>query len=154
MHVFRWPTCLYLSLSVLSIQLEEGSIHELLLCLLPPVYGGEEPLVGIHARGDGLNLRVSRQLPLKQLLFFVDLDNLITNLYQPLLEAAAEMNYNITELAEIPYSRKYWRKLNLAVEPKIAIARILVDLNLAVRYGIAIRIYASRKLWWILIWRL
>ena len=40
----------------------------------------------------------------------------------------------------LPYSWKYWRELNLAVEPKIAIARILVDLNLAVRYGIAIRI--------------
>ena len=39
------------------------------------------------------------------------------------------------------YSRKYWRALNLAVEPKIAIARLLVDLNLAVQYGIAIRIY-------------
>ena len=54
----------------------------------------------------------------------------------------------------IPYSRKYWRALNLAVEPKIAIRRILADLNLAVRYGIAIRIYASRKFWRILIWRL
>ena len=40
----------------------------------------------------------------------------------------------------ILYSRKYWRELNLAVEPKIIIARILVDLNLAIRYGIAIRI--------------
>ena len=36
------------------------------------------------------------------------------------------------------------------VEPKIAVARILVDLNLAVWYGIAIRIYASRKFWQIL----
>ena len=53
----------------------------------------------------------------------------------------------------LPYSRKYWRALNLAVEPKIAIERILADLNLAVRYGIAIRIYASRKFWRILIWR-
>ena len=34
-----------------------------------------------------------------------------------------------------------------AVEPKIAIARILADLNLAVWYRIAIRIYASRKFW-------
>ena len=33
------------------------------------------------------------------------------------------------------------------VEPKVAIARILVDLNLAVRYGLAIRIYVSRKFW-------
>ena len=41
--------------------------------------------------------------------------------------------------------------LNLAVEPKIAIKRILADLNLAVRYGIAIRTYASRKFWRILI---
>ena len=27
----------------------------------------------------------------------------------------------------VPYSQKYWRELNLAVEPKIAIARILAD---------------------------
>ena len=55
----------------------------------------------------------------------------------------------------IPYSRKYWRELNLAVEPKIAIARILADLKLAVRYGNAIHIlYASRKFWRIFIWRL
>ena len=53
-----------------------------------------------------------------------------------------------------PYSRKYWRALNLAVELQIAIRRILADLNLVVRYGIAIRIYASRKFWQILIWRL
>ena len=33
------------------------------------------------------------------------------------------------------------------VEPEIAIARILADLNLAVWYGIAIRIYASRQFW-------
>ena len=33
---------------------------------------------------------------------------------------------------DILYSRKYWRELNLAVEPKIAITRIFVDLNLAV----------------------
>ena len=52
----------------------------------------------------------------------------------------------------ILYSRKYWRELNLAVEPKIAITSILADL--AVRYGIAIRIHASRKFWRILIWRL
>ena len=54
----------------------------------------------------------------------------------------------------LPYSRKYWRALNLAVEPKIAVARILADLNLAVRYGIAICIYMNRKFWRILIWRL
>ena len=47
----------------------------------------------------------------------------------------------------LPYSRKYWRELNLAVQPQITITRILVDLNLAVRYGIAIRIYASGKFW-------
>ena len=53
---------------------------------------------------------------------------------------------------QIPYNRKYWWELNLAVEPKIAIARILADLNLVVRYGIAISMYASRKFWWVLIW--
>ena len=35
----------------------------------------------------------------------------------------------------------------MAIEPKIAIARILVDLNLAVQYEIAARIYSSRKFW-------
>ena len=35
----------------------------------------------------------------------------------------------------------------MAVEPKIAIARILADLNMVVWYGIAIRIDASRKFW-------
>ena len=66
------------------------------------------------------------------------------------------VNLSVNSLAAkyLPYSRKYWRALNLAVEPKIAIERILADLNLAVRYGIAIRIYVSRKFWRILIWRL
>ena len=41
----------------------------------------------------------------------------------------------------IPYSWKYWWELNLMVEPKITIARILADLHLVVRYRIAIRIY-------------
>ena len=47
----------------------------------------------------------------------------------------------------IPYSQKYWWELNLAVEPKIAIARILEDLNLVVQYQIAIHtiLYARRK---------
>ena len=36
----------------------------------------------------------------------------------------------------------------------MAIAKILVDFNLVVRYGIAIRIYTSKKSWWILIWQL
>ena len=47
----------------------------------------------------------------------------------------------ISQIFNIPYSRKYWRELNLAVEPKIAITRILADLNLVVRYGIAIHMY-------------
>ena len=44
---------------------------------------------------------------------------------------------------------KYWRELNLVVEPKITIAKILADLNLTVWYGITILtcIYASRKFW-------
>ena len=41
---------------------------------------------------------------------------------------------------QVPYSRK----INLAVEPKIAIARILADLNLAVRYRIAMHTYIIR----------
>ena len=54
----------------------------------------------------------------------------------------------------VSYSQKYWRELNLAVEPKITIIRILANISLAVWYGIAIRIYESRKFWQILIWRL
>ena len=42
----------------------------------------------------------------------------------------------------------------MAVGPKIPIARILADLNLAVQYGMAICIYASKKYWQILIWQL
>ena len=38
------------------------------------------------------------------------------------------------------------------VGPQIAIAKILADLDLVVRYGIATRIYASMKYWQILIW--
>ena len=55
---------------------------------------------------------------------------------------------------EIPYSRKYWRDLNLAVGSQITILNVLADLNLAVRYGIVMRIYASKKFWRILIRRL
>ena len=36
-------------------------------------------------------------------------------------------------LCHILYSRKYWQQLNLAVGPKIAIAKILADLNFSVR---------------------
>ena len=39
----------------------------------------------------------------------------------------------------IPYSRKYWRELNLAVG-SYRLSNVLVDLNLVVQYGIAIRI--------------
>ena len=51
-----------------------------------------------------------------------------------------------------PYSRKYWWELNLVVGSQITIANVLADLNLAVRYGITIRIYVSKKFWRILIW--
>ena len=55
----------------------------------------------------------------------------------------------------LPYNWKYWRELNLAAEPRIAITRIWADLNLADRHNIIyiyIYIYASMKFWWILIW--
>ena len=58
----------------------------------------------------------------------------------------------VTCLYKVPYSRKYWRELNLVVGSQIAIANVLADLNLAVRYGIAIHIYAGKKFWRILIW--
>ena len=41
------------------------------------------------------------------------------------------------------YSRIYWRELNLVVGSQMAIVKVLADFNLVVRYGIAIRIYAS-----------
>ena len=40
-----------------------------------------------------------------------------------------------------------WLELNVVVDPKIAIVRVLADLNLAVLYGIAICVCASRKFW-------
>ena len=54
----------------------------------------------------------------------------------------------------ILYSWKYWLELDLMVGSQIAITNVLVDLNLAVRYGIAICLYASKKFWQILIRRL
>ena len=53
----------------------------------------------------------------------------------------------------IPYSQKYWWELNLAVEPKIAIART----NIRFKFGSSVRdhrmytVYVSRKFWRILI---
>ena len=46
--------------------------------------------------------------------------------------------YNVHVLADmhmynVPYSRKYWRELNLAIGPQITIVKILADLNLAVQ---------------------
>ena len=64
-----------------------------------------------------------------------------------------ETDHLPTTCTYIPYSRKYWWELNLAVGSQIAITNILADLNLAVWYGIAIRIYASKKFWQILIWQ-
>ena len=53
---------------------------------------------------------------------------------------------------------EYWWESNLAVGSKIAIATVLADLNLVVRYGIAIPVciymYVCKKYWQILIWRL
>ena len=46
---------------------------------------------------------------------------------------------------KVPYSWKYWWELNLVVESKIAIVRILVDLNLAVQYGIAMHTYICMR---------
>ena len=40
----------------------------------------------------------------------------------------------------LPYSWKYWWELNLAVGSQMAIAKALANFNLAVWYGIAIRI--------------
>ena len=44
----------------------------------------------------------------------------------------------------IPYSRKYWWSLNLAVWSRAAETKILADLNLAIRHGIIIIMYILR----------
>ena len=46
---------------------------------------------------------------------------------------------------QVPYSRKYWRSLNLAVWPKTTFLTPLLELNLAVWYGIAIRTCTRKK---------
>ena len=65
-------------------------------------------------------------------------------------------NTSVSRANGMPYSWKYWRELNLVVGSQIAISNVLADLNLVVRYRIAICtcMYASKKFWWILIWRL
>ena len=50
-------------------------------------------------------------------------------------------------MGKIPYSRKYWRELNLAVWSQTDITKILADFNLVVQYGIAIRTYVPKKFW-------
>ena len=52
-----------------------------------------------------------------------------------------------TVFFQLLYSQKYWWELYLAVGSQIATAKVLVDLNLAIRYRITIRIYASKKFW-------
>ena len=59
----------------------------------------------------------------------------------------------ITTNYSIPYSRKYWRSLNLAVLPQTTFLTLLADLNLAVWYGIVIQTCTRKKFWRILIWQ-
>ena len=54
-------------------------------------------------------------------------------------------------VTEVTYSWKSLLELNLGVGPKIIIAKLLVNLNLMVQYGIAIRMYANKEVWQILI---
>ena len=55
---------------------------------------------------------------------------------------------------EIPSNWKYWQELNLVVVSQNVISTILADLNLVVRYRIAVCVYVSKKFWQILIWQL
>ena len=51
------------------------------------------------------------------------------------IECIAHVSCFQSRLRSLPYNWKYWWESNLAVEPKIAIARILADLNLAIGTG-------------------
>ena len=61
----------------------------------------------------------------------------------PLYKGSPYLGESVMECSTVilQYSQKYWRELNLAVGSQIAILNVLADLNLAVRYRIAIRIY-------------
>ena len=61
----------------------------------------------------------------------------VYNYLEPLYNDYRKIKRKNRNGPEVPYSRKYWWELNLAVEPPIAIARILADL---VRYGITINV--------------
>lgn len=76
----------HLSLGLFSVEFQERAVHEFLLSLLPAVDGCEEPLVGLHADEDGIDLGVGGRLPLEKLLLLVDLNYLLTNLIQTLLQ--------------------------------------------------------------------
>lgn len=82
----------HLSLRVLSIKVEEGTIHELLLCLLPLEDSGEQFVIGLHLGVDGFYLRVSTGCPFEELLLLVDLSCLISQLSQSLLNTGAHIN--------------------------------------------------------------
>ena len=51
----------------------------------------------------------------------------------------------ILGFCNVPYRQKYCPELNLEVGPKIAIARILADLNFVIRHGVTICIYVSKQ---------
>ena len=55
----------------------------------------------------------------------------------PLEKVLCQWHPQVTAVLNIPYNRKYWRKLNLVVQ-----------------YRITICIYVDKKFWRILIWRL
>ena len=68
-------------------------------------------------------------------------------------KSGGRFQINACQSFSLPYSRKYWRSLNLAVWAPNDVFHTIQDLNLAVWYGIAIRTCTWKKFWRILIYR-
>ena len=64
----------------------------------------------------------------------------------PMITLVVKIQFSLKEATGIPYSREYWRSLNLAVLSQTTFFTLLADLNLAVWYSIAIRTCTRKKI--------
>ena len=64
----------------------------------------------------------------------------------PMITLVVKIQFSLKEATGIPYSREYWRSLNLEVLSQTMFFTLLADLNLAVWYGIAIRTCTRKKI--------
>ena len=63
-----------------------------------------------------------------------------------MITLVVKIQLSLKEATGIPYSREYWRSLNLAVLSQTTFFTLLADLNLAAWYSIAICTCTQKKI--------